>query len=446
MPLTFSNINYKTFSINLLFSFIPISFLAGNLILNINILLLIILTIFFYGKDIFSLDFNIFDKIILIFFIYTILTGVINNFFSQSENFKGDYTILIKTLLYLRFLIFYFIIRILINRNLINFKPFFIISFICTYFVALDLIYQLNFGKDIFGYISPETRRLSGPFGDELIAGSYLQRFSLFTLFLFPLFFNNKNKIYTYLLLFLSFILIIFGLIIAGNRMPLILFIFLITCILSFSKSMRKFLLSFLLLSAIALVTLWNLNSNIKSHFNAFIGETAKIINFASIVVDKDKKIKYVGSKQFRYTINVNGNVLPIENVYIKEFLSGYLTWQEHRYLGGGIKSFRYNCVVSNCNSHPHNYYLEILADLGLIGLLLILFIFSIVLFKSFFNRYNDKSNLTPNKIVIPFMFLFLVEIFPIKSTGSFFTTGNATYLFLIMSITIALSQTSKKI
>ena len=36
-------------------------------------------------------------------------------------------------------------------------------------------------------------------------------------------------------------------------------------------------------------------------------------------------------------------------------------------------------------------------------------------------------------------MFLFLVEIFPIKSTGSFFTTGNSTYLFLIMGILLGL-------
>ena len=37
-------------------------------------------------------------------------------------------------------------------------------------------------------------------------------------------------------------------------------------------------------------------------------------------------------------------------------------------------------------------------------------------------------------------MFLLLVEVFPIKSSGSFFTTGNVTYLYLIMAITIGLS------
>ena len=31
-------------------------------------------------------------------------------------------------------------------------------------------------------------------------------------------------------------------------------------------------------------------------------------------------------------------------------------------------------------------------------------------------------------------------QIFPLKSTGSFFTTGNTTYLFLILSIIVGLS------
>ena len=36
-------------------------------------------------------------------------------------------------------------------------------------------------------------------------------------------------------------------------------------------------------------------------------------------------------------------------------------------------------------------------------------------------------------------IWVFIAEIFPIKSTGSFFTTGNATYIFLIMAILIGL-------
>ena len=164
----------------------------------------------------------------------------------------------------------------------------------------------------------------------------------------------------------------------------------------------------------------------------------------------KNKESKYEVDKDNleewnKYTIVVDGKVIPLKNTYIKEFNSGYQTWLQHKYVGGGIKSFRFNCVTYNCSSHPHNYYLEILTELGLIGFFLISIIFSIVLFRSFFNQRTNKTNLSYSKVITPFMFLFLIEIFPVKSTGSFFTTGNATYLFLIMSITIALSQASSK-
>ena len=50
-------------------------------------------------------------------------------------------------------------------------------------------------------------------------------------------------------------------------------------------------------------------------------------------------------------------------------------------------------------------------------------------------------SVLKNNHIITPFIFLFLIEIFPIKSTGSFFTTSNATFIFLIIAVIIALAR-----
>ena len=124
---------------------------------------------------------------------------------------------------------------------------------------------------------------------------------------------------------------------------------------------------------------------------------------------------------------------------------------EKNKFIGGGIKSFRKNCQNSglsfnilNCNTHPHNYYLEILSELGIIGFVLLVVIF----FKVFLDSlkkviFND--NLGKNSIIVPFMFLFFLEIFPIRTTGSFFTTGNATYIFLVMAITIALSRSNDK-
>ena len=50
---------------------------------------------------------------------------------------------------------------------------------ICGLFVSVDVIIQYFVGKDLFGY-EASGRRLSGPFDDEYIAGSYIQRFFIF--------------------------------------------------------------------------------------------------------------------------------------------------------------------------------------------------------------------------------------------------------------------------
>ena len=57
-----------------------------------------------------------------------------------------------------------------------------LLHFICMFWY----FFQFVFSKDIFGYeILDSGRRLSGPFGDEFIAGGYLQRFSLFAFLFF---------------------------------------------------------------------------------------------------------------------------------------------------------------------------------------------------------------------------------------------------------------------
>ena len=134
------------------------------------------------------------------------------------------------------------------------------------------------------------------------------------------------------------------------------------------------------------------------------------------------------------------------------EFESFYDTWLMNKYTGGGIRSFRINCPYrenieleerSTCNTHPHNYYLEILTDSGLVGLTIIVLIFSLIFYTSFIKKYFTNSNLLlkSNYILTPFIFLFIAEIFPIKSTGSFFTTHNSAYIFFLMAVIVGFSK-----
>ena len=186
-----------------------------------------------------------------------------------------------------------------------------------------------------------------------------------------------------------------------------------------------------------------------------FQGGRSEFVDFFSTVIIKDKKSvmkDLPDNVKGQYEITVNGKIIQIPNVYIKEFNSGYQTWKQNKFIGGGIKSFRKNCAHSgkslnilNCSTHPHNYYLEILSELGIIGFVLLIFIFSKVFYDILIKRYMSEYRFKKNDIIIPFMFLLFLEIFPIRTTGSFFTTANATYIFLLMAITIALFQSNDK-
>ena len=71
-----------------------------------------------------------------------------------------------------------------------------------------------------------------------------------------------------------------------------------------------------------------------------------------------------------------------------------------NKYIGGGVRSFRHNCwkrkiIKSNergtCNMHPHNYYLEILTDIGLMGLIISSLIFLITIYETLIKNYFLK-------------------------------------------------------
>ncbi len=437
--LSFKNSNYNLLSLTL--ALFPASFIAGNLIINLNIIILILLSIIIFKKEIFNIKITILDKLFLIFFFLIILTGIINDYkFIMNElDWKGRYSTIEKSFLYLRYLILYFIIRFLVEKDKINLNFFFVSCLICTLFVSFDIFYQLIFGKDIFGFVAP-FRKLSGPFGDELIAGSFLQRFCIFSFFTILLFYNGNKKFLNFYLILL-FIIFLIAIILSGNRMPFILFILTILTILFFYKKTRKYLISTLVALGIIFSIIYNLNAKVNSNFHVFYNQIQNTVIIVRSIFSKDQSRNYVVPQ------------------HIKEFVTFYHTWRINKYIGGGIKNFRYYCHTREkidpsspfhhekiCNMHPHNYYLEILTETGIIGFLIFLLILIYILKVSFFNKFKISNPMYKDLKLIPFVFLFLFEIFPLKSTGSFFTTGNSTYLFLIIGILIGLLRRDKAI
>jgi len=417
---------------SVLFALLPVSFIAGNLIINFHVLIIILSTLFFYWKDLFKIKFLLLDKFFLLFFIIVIFSGLYNDIYFLKNNLRDEnYNTTIKSFLFLRYLLLYFSLRFLVSNQIINLKYFFISCLFSTLFVSYDIFHQLIFGKDIFGFALPDHRKISGPFGEELIAGGYLLRYSIFSLF-FVIIFNSQisNKMNSLILIIL---LVIFftAIILSGNRMPLLMYIFTLFLIMTFQKQFKKFIIVFFSTFIIIFSLLFNFNSKVQSNFINFYGQISKMI---TIISKKD-----------------------FENAptYLKEFYSFYDVWLINKYTGGGIKNFWYYCQIESydatekikvCNTHPHNYYLEILTELGLVGFLIIIVIFYQILYLTFYRKYFTHLSLKCGAIITPFIFLFISEIFPFKGTGSFFTTNNATYLFIIIGTLIGLINRNNSI
>ncbi len=428
---------FKLNFINFLIVVFPISYIAGNLIINLNIFLISISTLIIFKKEVFLIKYNIVDKLIFCAFGIIIMSGITNTvqIYLNDQNSIQNFKILTKTFLHLRYLLFYLVLRFLVEANKFNFKIFFMSSLICSLFVSVDLIYQFIFGVDILGIKQNlNVNKFSGPFGDELIAGTYLQKFGFLAFFFIPLFLKVENKKLIYLYLIALFLLILFSLIITGNRMPFILFIFIMLTVFIFEKKTRKYFLLLSIITSLVFLTTYKYNATTKNYFNHFYKTSIEI---------KDSTFNFM----FRDLSNEELKLfnedpqLFIPNTYVKELYSGIATWKQNKIIGGGIDSFYINCKrsLNDCASHPHNYYLEILSETGLAGLIIFLLIFGKVFIDTFYLKY--LKNIKFNNLIIPFMFLFLAEIFPIKTSGSFFTTSNASFIFFILAITVALSK-----
>ena len=98
-----------------------------------------------------------------------------------------------------------------------------------------------------------------------------------------------------------------------------------------------------------------------------------------------------------------------------------------------------------SCSNHPHNYYLELLSETGIIGTGLMVIFFLILLKDSFYylKKYNQENDIEIN-LLIPIIIALFLEMWPLKTTGSFFTTWNATFIWLTVALLLANKKDKK--
>jgi O-antigen ligase len=107
--------------------------------------------------------------------------------------------------------------------------------------------------------------------------------------------------------------------------------------------------------------------------------------------------------------------------------------------LGHGPKTFRVNCIkpiyyenIHSCTTHPHNFLLQLLAEIGIFG-------FSIV-FLFFYSVFLCLKKIYEKSYPVYFYYLpFIVFSIPFVPSGNFFNNWLSMVSYLSMSLSIYL-------
>ena len=420
MYLIRQNLNNKIFCINFLIMLFPLSLIIGNLAVNTNILCIVILGLYTYRKETFVIQEKFVQNLIYLFFLYLVLITFFINFPIRNDNFLYKEHIF-KSIFYLRFLFLYLVINKLIEKNQLNYKN---LIYSIIFFVSLitfDLIIQLIFGKNLIG-LEIENFKISSFFGDEQIAGSYLQKFSLFFIFYFLT--KIKNNTYQELFTLISMSLFFFLIVLAGNRMPAFIYIFMFFIYYLIEKKFKLLLICLIFIFSIIFFLLKNpILQRVDHQIRVFYQNSIEIVTLAP--------------KLFYYDEYPDKNLSLRKSKYLAHFNTGMQLWKKNKIFGSGLKSFKINSThgrnnLTIKNIHPHNYFIEILLDTGLVGILII---YSIIFIgtKNFIKNYYDNFYLSTKKIYLCFFLIIFAEFFPFRSSGSFFTTGNSACIFFLL-------------
>ena len=351
--------------------------------------------------------YKIYYNIYFYFFIGFWLVCILSSLFSDNVSLS-----LGSSLFYVRIGIFALLISYLIDQNK-KILDYFYYAFIITFLtLVVDGYFQYFTGFNLFGYPAYGAR-ISSFFGNELILGSYLAR-------LFPLFFAvfvarpNKHFLEVYFISIL-FILIDVLIFIAGERASFVLLNISTLFIILFISNYKWLRLSIFIISLCIIIFLTINNERLMDRYVKSPIESMGI----------NKHDKYFFTQAHDSLIKTAWNM----------FL-------DRPILGHGPKLFRVKCSdpkysVDNysCNVHPHNFYVQLLAETGIVGFAFLaglLFYFIFISIKHIFKYFIYKIKFLSDYQICLLSGL-LITIWPITTNGNFFTN----YLMLLYSLQI---------
>ena len=394
-------------SIIILFAALPVAIIIGNFFINFCLLCIFLMFIFKVFK---TKNFTWFkDKNLIIFFIFYLYICT-NSFFNYYINPPIGYDGITRSLLFLKFLILFPAIPVLLDKKEILEKIFKFWLFI-IFIIIIDIFFEKYNGSNLIGFKSLDSTRITSFFYDENVVGAFLFGFGFITT---TFFFQNKMTKKYMVTLNLTLVLVLLSILMTGERSAFLKSTLLFLLIFYFIKEKKLFLKKFYLLIFTILLTI--------SLFTIFPNILLKQTEFFKRILNVENPKSL--SQRF-------------ENIkYFAHYDTALEIFKDNKLNGIGNKNFRFKChdkkyfkenikfTHQRCSTHPHQIHFELLSEQGLVGyIIFISFIFSYFKEK-FFNDLKDK-----NIFKITINFYIIIFLIPILPSGSLFATFNG-FLF----------------
>ena len=415
--------NYLSFA-SVLLILIPSVLISGPFLPDLFIVFISLIFLFVFNKkDSMFLLKSDFFRLFLIFYAYLVLTSLL------SDNFYNS----IKTsLTYARFGFFSLAVVFILKFKKDFIKHFYLFLLFTIIILILDGYFQFFTGKNIFGFrnqLRPD--RLSGLFFNELILGSYLGKILPIFCTFYILNKDYLSRYFVFVLILLIYVLIF----LTGERSAFFTTTLYMIMISPFLIGIKRTTILFILIGTIFAIII-STNKNIKSRY-----------------VDQ----------MLMHTFGVATKATVFMPDHIGLFTSAIDIFKKNIFVGGGVKTFRINCKntvnekltelkisypnIVFCNTHPHNYYLQLLAETGIIGFLFVSIIFIKLFFDYLKQIYNlIKKDKSIKKQYVTILSGLIVYIWPLTTTGSFFNNWICSILFLQVGIYLYILQNESKI
>ena len=404
--MTSSKLISKNNIILFFFSILPISFISGNAVLELNIFFIII----FFLKELFTDKEYFFGILKNKFFLLLISLWfylIINALFGVNYEVSLRRAIFFFRYIFLIFAFVYFFRDEKIRNAVIN------IYTLILLLVSFDIFFEFIFGKNILGFESPmKNERIVSFFKDELIVGSFL---ASFLFIIFGKFFNEDKTVLSAIL----FTIFAVSILITGERSVSIKVLISIVLIIFFVLKNPK-LKIYIALFSILFISLIFTNNNLNTRYLSFFGHFEK--NFKKEDIYKSVlETKYLNQSLFSYEI-LKDNYFS--GVGTKNYLSAC------RDLKDVSKKDIIQVNAVHCYTHPHQFYYELISEHGIIGSIIIL----CILFNLFSNKSNNFTKKDKRELFI-FKIYFILSLVPILPTGSFFSSLQLFQFFLNYAI-----------